>query len=167
MSAITSPDRDRPAGPTRVLLAVHGGEPDGWARETRRSIAMWATPSVRILAVPAVPCPPFTALIPPAARLYRAARAAWRDAEAQRVQRVIDEVAPALPGDAQVVWAPVSYGDRGRTIAEHARRWPADVLLMAVTPAPGLWLRGVHDRVLRHAGCPVLLTPAPGAVQEA
>ena len=167
MSAVTSHDRDQLAGPTRVLLVVHGGEPDGWGRETSRTVAMWARPSVRILAVLAVPCPPFTSLIPPAARMYRAARAAWRDAEQKRLQRVIDQLAPALPGDCDVLWAPVSCGDPGHTIAAHARAWAADVLLMAVTPAAGLRRGAVHERVVRHAGCPVLLTPAPGAGREA
>ncbi len=167
MSTVTSHDINRIATPPRVLLAVHGGEPDGWGRETYRTVALWSKPSIRILAVLAVPSPPFTSLIPPAARMYRAARAAWRDIEEKRVQRVIDELAPMLPGAGDVVWAPVSHGDAGRTIAEHARAWAADVLLMAVTPAAGLWFRAVHERVVRHAGCPVLLTPGPGAGREA
>ncbi|HXD96290.1 MAG TPA: hypothetical protein VN646_07090 [Candidatus Acidoferrum sp.] len=158
----TSHERARLGTSARVLLAVHGGEPEGWGRESRRIIAMWAKPSVRILAVLAVPSPPFTSLIPPAARMYRAARAAWRAAEEQRVRRVIDDIAPASPHDPDVVWAPVSYSDAGRTIAEHARVWAADVLVMAVTPSAGFWLRTLHDRVVRHAGCAVLLTPAPG-----
>jgi nucleotide-binding universal stress UspA family protein len=158
------PDRSRP--PTRVLLAVHGGEPAGWAREARRSVARWAQPSVRVLGLIGVPCPPFTSLIPVAARRYRAARSAWEDAERKRVQRVIDEIAPALPAGADVVWATVSYGDPGRAIAEHACTWGADVLLLAAAPAAGLWLGTVHDRVLRRARCPVLVTPVP-AGQEA
>lgn len=167
MSAVTSIDRDRLSEPIRVLLAVHGSEPEGWARETRRIMAMWARPSVRILAVVAVPCPPFTSLIPPAARRYRASRTAWRAAEEKRLQRVIDELAPGIPGACDVVWAPVSYGDPGRAIAEHARAWEADVLLMAVSPVAGLWLGARHERVVRHAGCSVLLTPGPAAAREA
>jgi nucleotide-binding universal stress UspA family protein len=163
VTAVPSHDRAPLLESTRVLLAVHGGEPEGWGREMRRTVALWANPSVRILAVLAVPCPPFTSLIPPAARMYRAARAAWRAAEEKRVQRAIDEITPALPRDPDIVWATVSYADPGRTIAEHARAWAADVLLMAVTPAAGLWLGAVHDRVIRRAGCPVLLTPAPDA----
>jgi nucleotide-binding universal stress UspA family protein len=155
------------AAPTRILLAVHGGEPAGWGAETRQALAMWAQPWIRILAVLAVPSPPFTSLIPPAARRYRAARAAWQDAEEKRVQRVIDELMPALPGEPDIAWTLVSYGDPGRAIAEHARAWAADVLLMAVTPSPVLWLGTVHDRVVRHARCPVLLTPVPAAGREA
>jgi nucleotide-binding universal stress UspA family protein len=167
VTPVTFHDRARLVESTRALLAVHGGEPVGWGRETRRIVAMWAKPSVRVLAVIAVPCPPFTSLIPPAARMYRTARAAWRAAEEQRVQRVIDDIAPALPHDPDVVWVTVSYGDPGRTIAEHARAWAADVVLMAVTPSAGFWLGTVHDRVVRRAGCPVLLMPAPGASREA
>jgi nucleotide-binding universal stress UspA family protein len=66
-----------------------------------------------------------------------------------------------------VIWVPVSYGDPGRTIAEHARAWTADVVLMAMSPAAGPWLGAVHDRVVRSARCPVLLIPAPAAGQEA
>jgi nucleotide-binding universal stress UspA family protein len=98
--------------------------------------------------------------------MYVAARAAWRDVEEKRLQRLIDELAPALPGTADVVWAPASCADPGRTIAQHARQWPADVLLMAATPPPGLWLGTLHRRVIRQAGCPVLLTPAPAAVAQ-
>ena len=163
MGTVMPHERDRSVPPTRVLLAVHGGEPDGWGRETGRTVARWATPSVRILGVLAVPCPPFTSLIPPAARMYRAARAAWRDVEEKRVQRVIDDMLTALPGRADVVWAPVSYGDPGPGIAAHARAWAADVVVMAVSPAASLWLGAVHDRILRLAGCPVLLTPPGGS----
>jgi nucleotide-binding universal stress UspA family protein len=161
MNLVTSNDRDRDQSLTRVLLAVHGGEPAGWGPEARRTVALWARPSVRVLGLVAVPCPPFTSLIPAAARRYRAARAAWADAERKRVQRVIDEIAPALPAEADVVWARVSYRDPGRVIAEHACMWAADVLLIAAAPAAGLWLGAVHDRVLRRARCPVLVTPVP------
>ena len=160
MTTVTSDVRDRQQQATRVLLAIHGGEPAGWGSEARRAVASWASPCVRVLAVVAVPCPPFTSLIPPAARRYRAARAAWADAERRRVQRVIDDLAPALPGDHEVVWVPVSYGDLARTIAEHARLWAADVLLIAAAPAAETWLGTVTDRVVRRARCPVMVMPA-------
>lgn len=162
MSVAPSDVRDRLQTATRILLAIHGGEPAGWAGAARRAIGMWDKPSVRVLGLVAVPSPPFTSLIPAAARRYRAARAAWADAERQRVQRVIDALTPALPVGVEVVWVPVSYADPGRVITEHARRWAADVLLVAASPAAGPWLRAVHDRVIRHAGCPVLVTPVEG-----
>ena len=155
------------AVPTRILLAVHGGEPAGWGAETRQALAMWSRPWIRILAVLAVPSPPFTSLIPPAARRYRAARAAWQDAEEKRVQRVIDELMPALPGEPDIAWTLVSYGDPGRAIAEHARVLGGRRAADGGDTVAGLWLGAVHDRVIRHARCPVLLTPAPGAGREA
>jgi nucleotide-binding universal stress UspA family protein len=159
MTAVLSDVREVRPGPARVLIAVHGGEPAGWAPAASRVVSLWTRPSIRILAVVAVPCPPFTSLIPPAARMYRAARATWETAERRRVQRVIDDVARVLPGDADIAWLPVSYADPGRAIAEHARRWAADALLIAASPAAGPWLGAVHHRVLRRAGCPVLVTP--------
>jgi nucleotide-binding universal stress UspA family protein len=162
MTTVTSDARDRQRQATRVLLAIHGGEPAGWGREAPRVVTRWARPSVRILAVVVAPCPPFTSLIPPTARMYRAARTAWEDVERARVQRVVDEIAPALPAGHELVWAPVSYGDLGRAIAEHARMWAADVLLMAAAPAAGPWLGTVRDRVVRRARCPVLVTPLTG-----
>jgi nucleotide-binding universal stress UspA family protein len=161
MSTATFAERHRSREATRVLLAVHGGEPAGWGSEARRTVTMWARPSVRILGILAVPCPPFTSLIPAAARRYRAARAAWEDAERARVQRVIDEITPGLPSAPDVVWTPVSYGDPGRAIAEHARAWAADVLLISAAPAAGMWLGALHARIIRRVHCPVLVTPRP------
>ena len=166
--SVAMPDaRPRLHEATRVLLAVHGGEPAGWGLEARRVVAMWNQPTVRILAILAVPCPPFTSLIPLAARKYRAARAGWEDAARERLQRVIDEVTLALPAPPDVAWAPVTFLDPARGIAEHARTWGADVLLLGATPSAGLWLGNVHDRVLRRAGRPVLLMPRAGQRPEA
>jgi nucleotide-binding universal stress UspA family protein len=159
MTAVSPEVHEPSCAVARVLLAVHGGEPSDWGPAARRLIAMWARPSLRVLAIVAVPSPPFTSLIPAAARLYRAAREAWEDGERKRVQRVIDELAPALPGDAEIVWERVSYGDPGRAIAEHARVWGADLVLIAASPSSGPWLGAVHDRVLRRARCAVLVTP--------
>ena len=153
------------AVPTRILLAVHGGEPAGWGAETRQTLAMWSRPWIRILAVLAVPCPPFTSLIPPAARRYRAARAAWQDAEEKRVQRGDRRAHAGAAGRARRSRGPpvVLWRSRPRHRRARPRVGVPTSLLMAATPSPGLWLGAVHDRVVRHARCPVLLTPAPGA----
>ena len=166
MSVAMSDARPRLHEATRVLLAVHGGEPSGWGLEARRVVAMWKQPTICILAILAVPCPPFTSLIPMAARKYRAARAGWEQAERERLQRVIDDVTVALPTPPDVAWVPVTFLDPGRAIAEHAMTWCADVLLLGATPSAGLWLGTVHDRVLRLANCPVLVLPRPGQRQE-
>jgi nucleotide-binding universal stress UspA family protein len=158
-----SDDRVRPSSPTRILLAVHGGEPAGWGREASRLVARWAEPEVRVLGLVAVPCPPFTSLIPAAARRYRGARTAWEDAERKRVEQVIDEMMPALPAGAEIAWVRAADGARDRVIAEHARAWAADVLVLAAAPAAHRWLGTVHEGVLRRARCPVLVAPVPAA----
>ena len=162
MSVVASSVRDRLQTATRILLTIHGGEPAGWARAARRAVGMWDRPSVRVLGLVAVPSPPFTSLIPAGAHLYRAARAAWEEAERARVQHVIDGLALGLPGGVEVVWVRVSYTDPGRVITEHAQLWAADVLLLAASPAAGPWLGAVHDLVIRRARCPVLVTPVEG-----
>lgn len=160
MTAVPSETPEPSGAPTRLLLTVHGGEPACWSERARRLIAMWARPSVRVLAIVAVPAPPFTSLIPVAARMYRAAREAWERAERARVQRVIDDLVPVLPVGVEIVWERVSYGDPGRAIAEHARVWRADAVVVVASPAAGPWLGAIPDRVLRRARCAVVMTPA-------
>jgi len=160
---VTSDDHARPEEITRVLLAVHGGESADWSLEVRRALALWATTAVRILAVLAVPRPPFTSLLPAAARRYHAARAAWLHLEREHRQRQIDALAPLLPGAPDVAWSRATHGDLGRAIADYAATWRADVVLVGGVAAPGPWLGAVHERLIRHAACPVLVTPVPVA----
>ncbi len=167
MTAEVRDDRHQPGGSTlRVLIAVHGYEPAEWGPATCRALSMWASPTVRVLAVLDPPSPPFTSLIPPARRAYHGALAEWGRQETARVQRVVDRVLQVLPSAPEVVRVPASHGDTGRTIAEYAGRWPADLIVVAA-PAPGAWswlLPGaVHERVVRNASCPVLIMPQPGA----
>jgi len=159
MSAVTVEVRGRLQTATRILLAIHGGEPTGWVRAAHRALGLWDRPAVRVLGLVAVPSPPFTSLIPAAARRYQAARAAWEEAERGRVRGVIDAVMPVLPADVDVVWVRVSYTDPGRTITEHARVWAADVVLLAAPSAAGPWLGGLPEGVVRRARCPVLMAP--------
>lgn len=160
---VTSDDHARPERATRVLLAVHGGESPDWSLDVRQALARWNPTSLRILAVVTVPRPPFTSLLPSAGRRYHAAREAWRRIEQERLQRQIDALTPRLPGVADVAWAGADHGDPGRTIAEYAATWRADVVLVGAAPAPGPWLGAVHERLIRHASCPVLVTPVPVA----
>jgi len=151
--------------PVRVLVAVHGYESAGWAHETCRVISTWARSSVRVLAVLDVPSPQLTSLIPAARRAYGAARAQWIESERARLHEAIDALLPGLPREAEVTSATAVRGDLALTIAEVARAWPADVVVVG-GPAPGLrsWFRPgpVHERLLRLAGCAVLVTTPPG-----
>jgi nucleotide-binding universal stress UspA family protein len=160
---VTSYDHDRSAGAIRVLLAVHGGEAAGWGLEARRALAMWTAPSVRLLAVVNVPRPPFTSLLPSAARRYHAAREAWQGLEEERLRRRLDDLTPTLPGAPDVAWINAAPGEPGRAIAEYAATWGADVVLVGAAPAPGPWLRALHERLIHYASCPVLVTPVPVA----
>jgi nucleotide-binding universal stress UspA family protein len=155
-------DLHRSDGAVRVLLAVHGGEAAGWGPEARRILAPWSTPAaVRVLAVFNAPRPAFTSLLPAAARRYRAACDAWQRVEADRLQRLLDDLTPLLPATADVVWAPAVQGAPGRAIAEYAATWSADVIVTGAAPAPGPWLGAVHEHLIRLAPCPVVVTPGP------
>jgi nucleotide-binding universal stress UspA family protein len=152
------------AVPLRVLVAVHGYEQPGWAHVTCRVVSTWMGSSVRVLAVLDVPKPPLTSLTGAARGAYDAARAQWTESERARLQEVIDALLPGLPREAEVTHAPAERGDLALTIAEAARAWAADVVVVG-RPAPGLrsWLRPgpVHERLLRRAGCAVLVTTPP------
>jgi len=155
------------AVPLRVLVAVHGYELPGWADETCRVVSTWMASPVRVLAVLDVPNPPFTSLTGAARAAYLAARAQWAESERARLQEQIDALLPGLPREAEVTSAAAVRGDLALTIAEAARAWPADVVVVG-RPAPGLrsWLRPgpVHERLLRLAGCAVLVTTPPPVV---
>jgi nucleotide-binding universal stress UspA family protein len=148
----------------RVLLAVHGYEPPGWAPEACRVVAKFGHATLRVLAILDVPCPSFTSLTPIAAEAYREARAAWTGDEQVRLQGVLDQMVPFLPRGGEVVRVPSLHGDLARTIAEHVTEWPADVAVVGA-PLPGvrrwLWPGPVHERVLRRLPCSVMVIPPP------
>ena len=114
-----------------------------------------------MLGVLDVPSPSFTSLTGAARRVYGAARAQWIEIERGRLEGPIAAVRAGLPGQAEVVRTPTSGGDFARTIAEQARAWPADLVVVGA-PAPGFrsWLRTgpVHERLVRFASCAVLVT---------
>src|SRR5262249_17915508 len=80
----------------RVLLAVHGHEPTEWGTRACRVISEWKEARRRVVGVVDVPRPPLTSVMPRARRLYSAARNAWRNDEARRVQGAIDRVTRML-----------------------------------------------------------------------
>ena len=153
--------------PLRVLFALHGHEPAEWMGRACRLVSAWSNVRVRVLGVVDVPSPPFTSLIPPARRLYIAAREAWSQDEGQRVQAAIDRLVSTLGCQAEVVREPSSGRGLAHTIDEHAMGWRADVILVAAPTRLSqswMWPGPVHDRLLRRAAGAVLAVPvAPRA----
>ena len=146
----------------RVLLAVHGHEPTEWATRACRVISEWKEARIRVLGVVDVPSPPLTSVIPPARRLYAAARSAWRADEAQRVQGAIDRVTRMLSRNVEVVCRPSAPRGFAHTIADDASGWAADVIVVAApTPMSGSWWRPgpAHERLLRRGTGAVLAIP--------
>ena len=139
--------------PMRVLVAVQGRETVEWTMRAGRLVSGWRDASVRVLGLVDVTCPPFTSVIPPARRLYAAARAAWIDAEEARVQQVVERVLNGWSHPIDVVRARASASGRAETIAEYAAGWGADVVVVAEPPF-------VAPLVLREVGCAVLTIPA-------
>lgn len=147
------------AAPLRVLVAVHGYEAAGWAQETCRVVSTWAGSPVRVLAVLDVPSPPFTSLTGLARGAYEAARAQWAESERERLQAPVAALRSGLPPAAEVTYAPAVRGDLALAIAEAARAWSADVVVVGRS-APRSWIGPgpVHERLLRLAPCTVLVT---------
>ena len=151
--------------PLRVLIALHGYEPPGWAEQTCRLISTWMRPTLRVLAVLDVPPLPFPSLTGATRRAYGAARARWTETERARLDGHLAALVRGLPGEPGVVRASAMRGDLARTITERARAWPAELVVVG-GPASGFQSRlrpgAVHERVLRLAPCAVLVTsPAP------
>jgi nucleotide-binding universal stress UspA family protein len=159
MTAITTE-----AAPLRVLVVLHGYEPAGWAQETCRVVSTWTAPSVRVLTVLDVPIAPFTSLTGPARRAYGGALAEWAEIARKRLEAPMAELLSGLPPTAEISTVRGRSRDVARTIADHASAWPADVIVVG-GPTPGMraWLRigPVHERVVRRAGCTVLVTTPP------
>jgi len=153
----------------RALIAVHGHEAAGWADELSRALPSLSDAVVRVLVVLDVPTPPFTSLTPTARRLHRAALASWRRLEEDRTRRSLDGLLAVLPTGVEVIHAPASHADPGRAIADHADEWQADLVALGThgpRPLSRLLLGAVHERVVRHATCAVLVV-SPRATARA
>ena len=153
---------DAPA--RRVLIGIHGYEPSAYGLAIDRVLSMWSMLACRVVVVREETPSRFTSLVPSARRLYRTAVADERDRERARLQAMVDEVVRVLPKSTTVVWAEARRRDPARILADHARDWPADVLVVA-PPQRGalsrLWPGVVHQRVVRRAPCAVLVVSPP------
>jgi nucleotide-binding universal stress UspA family protein len=144
----------------KILIAMYGRETAGWAREVSRSAPR--SGPVRVLVVEEGSGPAFTSLLPVARRRFGAALTAWRQEVEGRRGAVLEALLPDLPESAEVVRVR-SAGDLGRTIADAANAWPADVVLVGhdCRGAVERALTGrVHERVVRFAWSSVLVIAA-------
>ncbi len=150
----------------KMAVAVHGYEPEGWARAVPRTIAAHGPVLLRVLVVENLPPVAFTSLLPAARRRYGAALAAIRRLQHDALLVTVTEMLTSLPSQPEVLNVRARCSDAGRTIVEHAAQWPADVIIVGRDTRSRLHraaLGAVHERVVRLASCAVLVTPAPPA----
>lgn len=149
--------------PLKILIAIHGHEPDGWTEDVRPALAPNPSALIRVLVVDEPPPAGFTSLLPAARRRYAGAMRLWREVAADVRRHSLDALLPRLPTRPEVVHAGCARGDAGRTIAEHATAWPAHIVVVGRDARPGLsrgLLPRVHERVVRQAPCAIIVAPA-------
>jgi hypothetical protein len=148
----------------RVLVAVHGFEPAGWAGEACRLVSRWDGACVRLLAVLDVPRPPFTSLTGPARAAYAGARARWTEIERLRLQPSIDGLVAALPFHAEVVYV-AGHDDLAHVIDGASRAWPADIVVVGPATRRRAWTRpgALCARLVARTRCTVVVVTPPAA----
>jgi len=148
----------------KILIAIHGHEPEGWADEVRLALTPNPDAVIRVLEVDEPAPPGFTSLLPAARRRYADALRLARVLAADRRRRRLDALLAYLPAHPEIIHE-VSKGDEGRTIAAHAAAWPAHIVVVgrdARTPLPRWLLTAIHERVVGEAPCAVVVAaPAP------
>ena len=146
----------------RILIAIHGNEPPGWARDLPGILALPSGAVVRFLPVVDVPAPAFTSLTPWARRAFRAALADWqRDAET-RVRNSLEVLVATMPCPFETVWARAPRSDPAQAIVEQAKAWQADLVAVGPDTRPRLEQRllgSIHRSVVRDTSCGVLVWP--------
>jgi nucleotide-binding universal stress UspA family protein len=155
--------------PVNILVAVHGFEPEGWTHEVPRVIAAHGDARLRVLMVLDTPPVAFTSLVP-AARRFDAALAETRQRETARVSATVGELITVLPFPPEVQRVRAWRSDPGRSIVAHATLWRADVVIVGRDSRSRLQRAAfdpVHERVVRLAGCAVLVIQAPAVATPA
>ena len=144
----------------RIMIAIHGDEQPGWARELACLRPLLILATVRVLVVSDLAMPAFTSLTPWARRAYASALAGWRHQEEAKAQRSLDDLSSAVGVDFEIVRVQSSHGNPGRTIGEHAEEWGANLVVVGVQEPGGLeelLLGTAHEHVMRVAPCSVLV----------
>ncbi|HEY7138997.1 MAG TPA: universal stress protein [Methylomirabilota bacterium] len=153
-----------PSSARCVLIALHGREPTGWAPAVCRALTLSPAATVRVLAVTDVPAPPSVALLRSARRARARARAEWRRIQVANIAQRLEALLARLSVVPEVAWVDVTDADPGRTIAERAAAWGADLVVVGVDRTSWLerrFLGAIHERVVAQAGCAVLVVPPP------
>lgn len=148
----------------KILIAIHGHEPEGWTDEVRVALTPNPDAHIRVLVVDAPRPAGFTSLLPAARRRYAGAVHVARAIAANARRRQLDALLARLPARPEVIETPCE-GDEGRTIAAHAAAWPSHIVVVgrdARTPLPRWLVAAIHERVVREAPCAVIVAaPAP------
>jgi len=151
-------------GTLKILIAIHGHEPEGWADEVRVALTPNPDAAIRVLVVEEPAPAGFTSLLPAARRRYADALRLARALASDRRRRRLDALLAYLPAHPDIVHA-VCKDDEGRTIVAHAAAWPAHIVVVgrdARTPLPRWLLVAIHERVVGEAPCAVVVAaPAP------
>ena len=150
-----------------ILIAIHGHESDRWADDVHLALRSMPDARIRVLIVDEPAPAGFTSLLPPARRRYAAAVHHARALATETRRRRLDALLARLPARPEVLHAACEV-DEGHTIAAHAARWPAQVVVVGRdtrTPLPRWVLAAIHERVVREAPCAVIVAaPATGRV---
>jgi nucleotide-binding universal stress UspA family protein len=148
----------------KILIAIHGHEPEGWTDDVRVALTPSPDAVIRVLVVGEPAAAGFTSLLPVARRRYadalRLARALATDSRRRRLEALLAH----LSAPPEVVHTACDT-DEGRTIAGHAAAWPAHIVVVgrdARTPLPRWLVPAIHERVVRDAPCAVIVAaPLP------
>lgn len=165
-TSFAGPPIDRPV--VKILIGVHGYESEGYGFAVSRAVHLWTASFCRVVAVFDTWTPGFTSLLPASRAAYDAGAAHLLKEDHERVERAVAEAEDLLPDSSEIVLVRVWREDPARIIAEQARSWSADAVVVS-PPRKGfdtwLWPGAVHERVVHCAPCPVLVvspvTPHP------
>jgi len=145
----------------RVLLCLDGSARAELATELVANID-WPTDStIRLVTVVSTPQTFFSTPWAPAA----GGSAAQLEAELSvHGESLLEEGARRLAGSGRSLERVVLHGRPASVILEHARKWPADLVVVGSRghgPIATMLLGSVSAEVVEHAGCPVLVARQP------
>jgi nucleotide-binding universal stress UspA family protein len=125
----------------------------------------WRPPAhVTVMTAMEVPHPPFTSLILPARKAFRAALTVLHHDAEDHATEVLDKARFHLEGHVDSVATRMHLGHAGPTIVDMARACRVDLVVVdsrGLGMYKGFLLGSVSDYVAQHAHCPVLVVKTP------